>query len=372
MRTNPYNLPGLDGRLLWFVVYFTFFTTLAQSVDDLVDGLTSELNTIQVLEDGQLKLSWVNEGAIGYKVYRRDHLIEGEWSLIAALDAIEGPIQSFEVAMDTHLSTGFFYVEVIPDVFSKFKTLDLGNGVLLEMIHIPKGTFTMGSPEEEIDHNNSDEGPVTEVALTQDYMLGKYEITQAQWTAIMSHNPSQRIGDDVPVDGLSLTHAINFCWLLTEHMRSVEDLPEGYYFTLPTEAQWEYACRAGTQTRYSFGDDSKGALIDDYAWHRLNSGRRIYPIGEKLPNPWGFYDMHGNVMEYCQNLKKSRHTAMLIGNVIDPRGPNYGELGVLRGGSGADFPNRCRSASRWGGVFGNAGMVLFNGLRVALIKVTSE
>jgi formylglycine-generating enzyme required for sulfatase activity len=206
----------------------------------------------------------------------------------------------------------------------------------LEMAYIRPGTFTMGSPASESGRSN-DEGPQTQVTLTKGYWLGKTKVTQAQWEALMGSNPSSFKGADRPVEQVSWNDAMEFCRKLTERGRSAGRLPEGYEYTLPTEAQWEYACRAGTPSPYG-GDGN----LDDMGWYSRNSGRTTHPVGQKLANAWGLYDMHGNVWEWCLDWEGNYPG----GAVRDPTGPASGISRVLRGGCWNRDAFGCRSAYR--------------------------
>ncbi|HOY58437.1 MAG TPA: formylglycine-generating enzyme family protein [Verrucomicrobiota bacterium] len=219
------------------------------------------------------------------------------------------------------------------------------------MVWIPLGTFTMGSPPSER-YRYSDEGPQTVVTLTKGFWLGKYEVTQREYLAVMGTNPSHFTGDlDRPVETVTWHNATNYCGKLTEQERAAGRLPAGYEYRLPTEAQWEYACRAGTTTRYSFGDalecdDLCGAcpIGDEYMWWCGNSGEQTHRVGQKLPNLWGLHDMHGNVYEWCADWYDSYPG----GSVTDPTGPSSGSHRVYRGGSWYYFGQYCRSAHRIG------------------------
>jgi formylglycine-generating enzyme required for sulfatase activity len=167
---------------------------------------------------------------------------------------------------------------------------DLGNGIQLDMVWIPAGNFVMGSPDNETGRND-DEGPQTNVNL-DGYWMGKYEVTQAQYQAIMGTNPSRFSGANNPVEKVSWNDAMEFCRKLSDRT--------GDTFALPTEAQLEYACRAGSITSYSFGNDAKE--LGNYAWWFSNSDRATHPVGQKQPNTWGLYDMHGNVWEWSLSL----------------------------------------------------------------------
>jgi formylglycine-generating enzyme required for sulfatase activity len=167
-------------------------------------------------------------------------------------------------------------------------TLDLGSGVTMKLVLIRAGKFVMGSPDSE-QGRAANEGPQHGVVITKPFYMGVTEVTQAQYEAVMGTNPSAFKGPANPVDSVKWYETVHFCRKLSEMT--------GKAVRLPTEAEWEYACRAGTKTRFSFGD-SEGAL-GDYAWYMGNSGNKTQPVGRKKPNPWGLYDMHGNVAEWC-------------------------------------------------------------------------
>ncbi len=212
------------------------------------------------------------------------------------------------------------------------------------MVWIPPGTFTMGSPSTEKDRE-SFEGPQTVVTITKGFWMSNYETTQAEYQSVMGSNPSSFTGDPQrPVENVSWYDATNYCGKLTARERAAGRLPAGYEYRLPTEAEWEYACRAGTATRFSYGDDLNYTSLGDYAWYSGNSGSQTHPVGKKLPNTWGLYDMHGNVWEWCQDW----YGTYPGGSVTDPRGPNTGSNRVGRGGSWHDGGRYCRTANRGG------------------------
>jgi len=197
-------------------------------------------------------------------------------------------------------------------------TLDLGNGVTMKLVLIRPGRFMMGSPDAEQGHK-SEEGPQHEVVITKPFYMGVTEVTQAQYEAVMGTNPSKFKGPTNPVENVSWDDAVEFCQRLSEKTRKT--------FRLPTEAEWEYACRAGTKTRFSFGDSDEG--LEEYAWYKKNSGDTTHPVGRKKPNPWGLYDMHGNVWEWSADWFGSYAS----GASTDPQGAGSGERRVVRGGS---------------------------------------
>jgi formylglycine-generating enzyme required for sulfatase activity len=215
------------------------------------------------------------------------------------------------------------------------------------MVFIPANTFLMGSPTNETGRATN-EGPQTLVTLSRGFWIGKYEVTQAEYLAVTGSNPSEFPGDLTrPVSTVSWPDATNYCALLTERELAAGRIHAGARYRLPTEAEWECAARAGTSTRFSFGDDPDGADLGQYAWTIENAGFTVHPVGQKLPNPWGLHDMHGNVWEWTQDW-----LAPLPGGAVkDPQGPATNPIGwkVTRGGSfdQGDY----RSATRY--FFGN-------------------
>ena len=206
-------------------------------------------------------------------------------------------------------------------------TLNLGNGITMKLVLIRPGKFMMGSPDSEEDHDFN-EGPQHEVTISKPFYMGVTEVTQAQYEAVMGTNP---VTDDVPgfkgptnpVDSVTWDEAVLFCRKLSAKT--------GKTFRLPTEAEWEYACRAGTKTRFSFGDSK--SVLGDYAWHKGNSGETTHPVGQKKPNAWGLYDMHGNVWELCADW----YGEYPKGPVTDPSGPATASgKRVQRGGGWLD------------------------------------
>ena len=197
----------------------------------------------------------------------------------------------------------------------------------LEMLWVKPGTFEMGF---------SDKTRHT-VTLTQGFYLGKHEVTQTQWQSVMGSNPSRYKGADRPVERVSWTEVTAFCDKLTELERKAGRLPAGMSYQLPTEAQWEYACRAGTKTAFSFGD----SLTSEQANISGGPGETVV-VGKYPGNSWGFHDMHGNVFEWCADW----YGAYPTGAVSDPVGPAAGSLRVFRGGSWFATAFPARSAYR--------------------------
>ena len=187
----------------------------------------------------------------------------------------------------------------------------------IKAVLIPPGTFQMGSDPSEKGYRWF-EVPKHQVTLTKPFYLGIYEVTQNQWKTVMGNNPSYLKGDDHPVEHVSW----NEVQIFLQKLNAMG--PQTY--RLPTEAEWEYACRAGTTTRYSFGDDER--LLDEHAWYEENRQGAHHPVGQKKPNPWRLYDMHGNVWEWCSDWYELYSSEP----VVDPQGPETGPARVLRSG----------------------------------------
>ena len=206
-------------------------------------------------------------------------------------------------------------------------------GVKVALRWCPPGSFMMGSPSGERDRD-SDETQ-HRVTLTRGFWLMETEVTQELWKAVMGNNPSSFKGARRPVEEVSWHDAVEFC-------RKLSRLT-GKEWSLPTEAEWEYACRAGTQTAYSFGDYA--GKLGDYAWYNKNSRSRTHPVGQKLANAWGLFDMHGNVYEWCADWYDDYGS----GAVVDPTGPaDVHSFRVFRGGGWLNNAGYCRSADRIG------------------------
>jgi formylglycine-generating enzyme required for sulfatase activity len=163
----------------------------------------------------------------------------------------------------------------------------------------PPGTFKMGPFT-----GPPVSGPEVEVSFSHGFWIGKYLVTQSLFEYVMGSNPSGFRGGSLPVESIEKPTADRFCEIYTQLERAAGRLPDGWEYRLPTEAQWEYACAAGTKTAYSWGDDPQVAT--DYAWFAQNSDDRTHPVGEKKPNPWGLYDMHGNCDEWCRDVWLNR------------------------------------------------------------------
>jgi sulfatase modifying factor 1 len=247
-------------------------------------------------------------------------------------------------------------------------------GLSMEMLWCKLGTFMMGSPKSE-KHRDDDETRHT-VTLTSGFHLGKHEVTQSQWERVMGSNPSWLKGADRPVETVPWHDATSFCEKLTEQEGKAGRLPSGMSYQLPTEAQWEYACRAGTKTAHAFGEASgemyrHGNYADrntNFDWSNKahdDGFKNISPVGSHKPNGWGFHDMHGNVFEWCADWYGDYPS----GAARDPVGPAYGSARIGRGGSWSHTAYHARSANR-GSLVPAYGGYDFLGFRLSLRPVS--
>jgi hypothetical protein len=221
---------------------------------------------------------------------------------------------------------------------------------ITNMVRIKSGTFFR------IKHS---------VTLTQEFWIGKYEVTQDEFWTLMGKNPSYFTNDvNCPVEKLSYLDAKAYCDALTKRERDGGRLPASYSYRLPTEAEWEYACRAGTTNFYSFGDSATNAA--EYAWTLENSEEHTHPVGQKRPNPWGLYDMHGNVWEWVLDW----YAPYPDRDMTDPIGPPQGKFRVFRGGGWNQEIQYARSANRFGMEPGRG--IHFVGFRVVLARTPSS
>lgn len=248
-----------------------------------------------------------------------------------------------------------------------------------ELVKCPAGKFLMGSPADEIGRFKNE--TQHEVIINKDFYIGKYPITQAQYKAIIQMNPSQFKAQNKPVCSVTWHWAKEFCYRLNE--ATVDIRPDGYLFDLPTEAQWEYACRANTITSLNSGKNISKFIskslrkginsnlyygytptcpnLDELGWYEVNSFKELQPVGQKKPNNWGIYDMHGNIFEWCRDYYLESY---LPGNA-DPDGEENKDGRVCRGGSFRQEPQFCRTAYRHHVSSGCSGEEY--GFRIALI-----
>lgn len=213
-----------------------------------------------------------------------------------------------------------------------------------KMVYIKPGSFIMGTPSTEdfVKGYYSDDEVQHKVTLTKGFYMGVVEITQIQWNKIMKEKEAlfEECGGDCPIEGVS--------WdMVQKFINKLNETEKANKYRLPTEAEWEYACRAGTKERFFFGNDEK--LIDEYAWHIGNSGKMPHPVGQKKPNAWGLYDMYGNVYEWCEDKcdwdKGQVITDTYKDGVINPLGKK-GTYRIIRGGCWGGDPHSLRSAVR--------------------------
>lgn len=286
-------------------------------------------------------------------------------------------------------------ITVSPVTISKWNENNNGTGeVEILAMKIKAGTFLMGSPDSD-GQANSNEKPVHSVTLTKDFYMGRYQVTKAQYTAFLNatgvgENREAMVDDGTTTEMRTLFSESDYDWTprwngttqkwdvtktgVEQHPGDVPMIQVTWYGAkaysewaggrLPTEAEWEYACRAGTTTVYSFGDNSNDLV--NYAWFDGSPVRLTGPglVGTKLPNPWGLYDMHGNVLEWCSDWYKSDYYSDSSAGT-DPTGPTSGSDRVRRGGSWFDFARGCRSAYRFNSFPGGAGFS--GGFRVVFV-----
>lgn len=322
--------------------------------------INTGLSLTSISEDCKRMLLTTEERIKQLEVYRDEKIVEFYSRLDSQLEnkfeISDKPtfFHEFNSLLKKYLKT--ILPENKSDSVSSSELIILPGNVRLELVKIPAGSFLMGSTDNEPNAYN-DEKPQHRVTL-QEYYLGKYSVTQEQYQTVMGNNPSFFKGNsNNPVEQVSWHDAQAFC-------RKLKEIT-GKDFRLPTEAEWEYACRAGTQTSYCFGDGEN--QLGDYAWYSENSGFKTHPVGQKKPNAWGLYDMHGNVWEWCadpwhdsyankpQNIKDN-------GSIIWSDSNNFGR--VLRGGSCSTFSRNCRSAVRLGFVADSR--VNYLGFRLAI------
>ncbi len=206
------------------------------------------------------------------------------------------------------------------------RTIALPGGATMEMIWCPPGKFTMGSPVDE--PGRFEDEKLHSVEISHGFWLGKYEVTQRQWESVMRTNNSRFRNPDNPVENVSWHDCETFIRRVNTEMEVST--------RLPTEAEWEYACRAGSGDPVSGGDP-----IGKVAWYDKNSSSQTHAVGQNKPNAWGFYDMHGNVLEWCADW-----FSVPTSDMVDPQGPPSGSFKILRGGCWFFYERDCRAAYR--------------------------
>lgn len=254
-------------------------------------------------------------------------LCPGKYTVEVKADGHESRSLSLEVMADTLKTQTIALKAIVPPDLIRESVIEM------DLVRIRAGCFQMGSLATEQDHHDS-QGPRHQVCIEQDYYLGKTEVTQAQWQAVMGNNPSNFKGGNLPVEKVSWDD-------VQEFIRKLNARSGGGY-RLPSEAEWEYAARAGTTSAYSFGDAS--SKLGAYAWYVGNSGKQSHPVAEKLPNPWGLHDMHGNVFELVADCWHVDYNGIPTDGSAQVTGQEC--LGVARGGSWDDTSALIRSAHR--------------------------
>ena len=282
-------------------------------------------------EENKLIIS--NTGGL---IRRMDHQLE-------LMNRVLGEI----VERKTEITTGDSFIGMRA---GEERDWEIAPGVKMTFCWCPPGKFLMGSPKTEEDR--FDDEDQVHVTLTKGFWMAKTQVTQKQWVAIMGVNPSEFIGENLPVETVSWNDAQEFLEKLNKKIGNTD----GGQMVLPTDAQWEYACRAGELGPYS------GGTIDEVAWYYDNSKGKTHPVGMKMSNAWGLYDMHGNVEEWCADWWGGK-----LQGGVDPSGPASGRIRLYRGGSWGAYANYCRAASGFSSV--PTDRDYFIGFRIARIPV---
>jgi formylglycine-generating enzyme required for sulfatase activity len=330
IQRSPFTFRNLPAGPLAVTVELADHDTETRQVTIPVDdfatltiALKRQQGRISVASDPSMAEIWIG----GQKVGETPHTLTSDVGTVALTlkrDGYEDKTISVQVRGGQTASTGAV-------VFDKLRDPTAANMLGMQFVEVKAGSFQMGS-----DDGGSDEKPVRTVQITRDFWMGKTEVTQKQYQQLMGSNPSSFKGDDLPVESVSWDDAVEYCEALTKLEQSANRLPQGYVYRLPTEAEWEYACRAGTTGPYA-------GNLDEMGWRRLNSGSKTQPVGGKKPNAWGLYDMHGNVWEWCRDWYGDYPS----GSVTDPpQGASSGSDRVFRGGSWFGTDSFCRSAYR--------------------------
>jgi formylglycine-generating enzyme required for sulfatase activity len=339
------TLPPDLQQLIGLFVAGNPLTTFVLSEPLAVTGIASVVDSLR------------NQGIPVFTYPLVAHLVKPLMLIGAFKFGITGPPGAYTVLRSTNL-TAWSAVGVASNLLGSVNFHDVTVNaspqkfyrVLLQvpptnMVFIPSNTFTMGTPTNEV-NRGVDEGPQTTVTLSRGFWIGKYEVTQREYLAVIGSNPSGFPGDlDRPVESVSWLDATNYCAQLTQQELAAGRILPGSHYRLPTEAEWECAARAGTSTRFSYGDDLNFTDLANHAWYWFNSGVGTHPVGQKAPNPWGLYDMEGNVWEWTQDWYGQRYPG---GSITDPQGPASSSTGVkvIRGGAWDAGESNCRSGRR--------------------------
>ena len=316
------------------------------------DGYDSQSETIELKRGENLRKTWSLEQQTGGLQFMIDpvdakvslkrgsqtvetwtglkilkNLAVGTYQITAEMNGFETKTQTVTITKDKTQAVEL-KLEKSKAISATGKTYT--NSIGMEFVLIPSGTFKMGSSNGE-----SDEKPIHSVTISEAFYMGKYEVTQKEWKAVMGDNPSSFKGDKLPVEQVSWND-------IQEFIKKLNQKEGGTKYRLPTEAEWEYAARAGSNSKWSFGDNE--SQLGDYAWYGSNSNSQTHPVGQKKPNKYGLYDVHGNVWEWVQDWYDSNYYSS--SPKTDSKGPSSGSYRVLRGGGWNYNAVDARSADR--------------------------
>jgi formylglycine-generating enzyme required for sulfatase activity len=327
LSDNPLTTLILPEPLAAGILAATVTNLQNQGVQVYTYRLTTQLTLPQQQPIGAFRFGITGPPGV-YTVYSSSNL--NDWIPMNFVNVPLGSI--FFTDVEAHLASQKFYCAA--------KQTPPAN-----MIFVPRSTFTLGSPTNDFDASLN-ERPQTTVLLTRGYWIGKYEVTQDEYLSVIGTNPSTFTGDlNRPVENVTWSDATNYCAKLTAQEQAAGRIPTGTRYRLPTEAEWECATRAGTTNRFSYGDDPNYVSATNYMWELFSADLTTHPVGQKLPNPWGLYDIHGNVWEWCLDWYDALSGDVQV-DPVGPVGPVQFDAKVLRGGA-YDHPNSsCRSASR--------------------------
>ena len=299
------------------------------------------------VSEQHLRLEWRGVPDDQFQVQTKSNLADSKWTSLSASVQTNGSRFWFTNATLVNPPACYYQVAKLP----RLQVPD-------SMVYIPPGSFLMGTPTNDPNRLYYELSPF-HVSLTRGFWINRFEVTQSEYQNLMCTNPSSHTGDlECPVDNVAWRNATNYCALLTQQERAALRLPAGYLYRLPTEAEWEYAARAGTTNWFSFGDAE--TLLPDYAWYNANSSHIPHPVGKLLPNPWGLHDVHGNVFEWCWDYIGTAPSQP----VTDYRGAVDGIYHAIRGGA-FSFPwVDCRSS--WHVGYSGASVPSGVGFRVVL------